>query len=863
VVPCGTTSLIVELVVTDNHGLDSAVTQHVVAVQEVLGPWISINDCTAGDECGTEERPWCSITAAYTRWPQITSASVGDLRVVRGRYEQGTTALGGVSIATPGETLVWNDTGGTEPHVEGYAALGGAPLSAGSCDQWDTTPTSVAVVVHDAAGWQVNADADVELDKLCVVGRPASSAALDLFSALTFTSNASRFHNGVVRTDTVGAPLPLRSYAVYYSTSVPASSVALFEDSIVTVGSGVEEAGGVLIAPPPMLPILFTGTVRIDRVTVSFGNASSAKATFGVLSFGDVTEILSSKLSGGPGSDESYGVYAEGQDELTVAHSEVYGLGLGVTTGVFTNLVDTLTVEDSTLRGRQDSSVDVMVRRATGLHVRNGAQVDLLANGAAMPDLIIEGAGAMVSATRAAQGIYVESLQSGGNPGELTLTGPASGGFVHVQGGNSTSLSTGIEVESGIVLTVENAAEVLGGVVWGPSAGGTPTQSVAAGIRLRGQGGTATIHDVGLIQGCAPNCYDRGVSLGSPGISDERSLLGVGLFADASTNAWPPTNGSWSITVSGDTDVLGGAVELAPSATGPTAELIGIRALGDYAGGHVIVLDGVGRIVGTPTAAAPDVPWRSAGIRLARSSVDATAPFEIVGGPARAESRGVWMTNAHPSGTTAPAGGAAFQALGTDASAFAIRGNPQSDTGLRPMAAYGVDDQSNFNMAVANQLAIAAYPPTDSLPWSTVEGGWVRANMQGTVIGVRLDGTTGVILEHVRMHGGAVPGGLVQNGLYMNDLATPAGGDAAYVNGCLIEACGYTEGNAHHPSCHAPLFAFSVGVEVDAADRRRWPLEFTNNLVFGGYNTYGAAYGSTGMVVAVDEEPGGVSNTPV
>jgi len=858
VVPCSS-AVVVSLVVTDNHGLTSTSTQHSVVVQDVLGSWVSIDGCTAGDECGTVQRPWCSMTAAYERWPQILADGSTHLRVVRGRYEQGTTHKGGVAIASPGESLVWNDTtAATDPRVEAYASLGGSALSAATCDQWDTSPAGVAVVTHEAAGWQLTANADVDLQKLCVVARPSSVTALPLVSALTSTGNASRFVDGIVRTDTISTPLPARAFGVWYSGSVPAGLLARFENSAVIAGSATDESGGVLVGPSPMLPVLFTGTVRLDGATVSFGNASASMATFGVLSGGDVTEVLSSTLSGGPGTDESYGIYVEGQDSLSVSESLVHGRGTGVSMGIFSNMVGAVTLDGSHIYGYPDASGPVTVRRATGVHVRNGATVDLRALGAGYPDLDIEGAGAGVTASHAARGIHVETLQSGGQPGVLTLTGPATGTLVRVRGGDSTLLSSGIETDSGISLKVTHVSRITGGRVTGPAPGVTPVQSVAAGVRLRGLNGEAELEGVGLIQGCEPACVDQGVSLGATP-SDESGLLGVGLFVDANATTWPPTAGAWKVHVQGSSTIYGGDVSLAASVANPTAELVGIRAFGDYATGHGLTLDGGIRIRGSSATSATHLPSRSAGIRLARSSVDAVAPLEVIGGPARVVSRGVWMTRANPSGAAVPARGAAFRANGTDTDSLSISGNPESGTGLRPGSVYGIQDISSTTAALANVLAVAAYPPTDSLGWSTVEGGWAAPNMQGTAVGVSLRGTSGAILDHVRVHGGVVPGGLVQHGLSMTDLADPGAGAAALVNGCLIEACGQTQGASHHPDCHATLYAFSVGAVLDAVDRRRWPLVFTNNLVFGGFNTRGTSYGSIGMMATVDDEPGTAS----
>ncbi|HPB98509.1 MAG TPA: hypothetical protein PKW66_21495, partial [Polyangiaceae bacterium] len=755
--------------------------------------------------------------------------------------------------------LVWNDTAATtDPSVEAYASLGGSPTAAASCAKWDSDPEGVAVVTHEQSGFVLNDDVDVELHRLCLVAKPTSLTALPMVSALTTAGNGSRFVDGIIWMDQVSAPLPARNFGVWFSSFVPNNKVARFENSIVVAGSSTDESGGMLIGLTPPMPILFQGVVRIQDATVYFGNAASSQATYGVLSRGDVTEVYSSTLAGGPGTDESYGVFAQDQDTLRIVGSEVFGQGLESTTGVFVDAVDKVRIVGSSLYGYPSASAPTTVTWATGLHAYSGRLIDVMANDASYPDLDIVGAGAGVTASTAARGIYVESLQAGAQAGELTVVGPDTGSTARIRGGDSLLRSSGIEIETGIKLTVRHLASITAGRVKSSTSPLPVTQFVAAAIRLRGAGGEANIENINEIRGCDPACIDQGGAISQP---EESPLLGIGLFADADTQISPPTKGAWNILVKGPSTIQGGSIEKTNSSNKSVAELIGIRALGDYKTGHHFKVEQNVVVRGSVATSPNGLPSSSAGVRLARSRFIAVAPVEIMGGPAHHTARGVWMNNAHTSGTVLPGAGATLDVSATSTDSFRIVGNPESADNLRPMAVYGVQDASNRLAIIANTVSLKAYLPTATVPWSAIEGGWAAINSQGAAVGASFSATANVVLEHVRMHGGVVPGGLVQSGLVMKDLSA-APGTRPVVNACLIEACGQVQGSSHHPDCHQSLQAFSVGAIIDAKDELGWPLLFSNNLVFGGFNTRAGGYGSIGMVATVDNDPMGATNSP-
>lgn len=206
------------------------------------------------------------------------------------------------------------------------------------------------------------------------------------------------------------------------------------------------------------------------------------------------------------------------------------------------------------------------------------------------------------------------------------------------------------------------------------------------------------------------------------------------------------------------------------------------------------------------------------------------------------------MTNAQAPGSYAPAEGAALtiESTGTP---FSIAGSASDTTDSRPRRVVGIEDDSNPSSSIANRLRlVGTLPVADG--WSTVQGGWAASD-DGSATGLSLSGTADVHVEHVRIHGGSAPGG-TQRGVVLADLVATA--NTPTIDGCLIEACGHLDGLQPSAECANALAGPSVGAQVATGSLHpRWPLLFTNNLVFGGFASNGAGQASIALLCAVDD----------
>jgi len=823
VIPCAETAVSLALVVTDNHGAQSAPAIQTITMNSKPGPWVSIDDCVPGDECGYKERPWCSITAGFEH--RVTQDD-STLRVVKGRYEQGRTELGGVAIAAPGETLNWDIDAPDLIEVRAYQKVGASPLSAASCDSWATTPEGVVVVASNPDGWSIGGTGAAELHDLCVIGRPVTLPPPPTFRALSFRAGYLLV-DGIVRTDTVPPPFPNESVALY-------------------CGKGHCDAGGTIIAGSAVDKSVGFQLVDEDpswegprgglsEATIQFADGATAAETIGLEANCYTLSLWETSIDGGAGEKKSTGIsVASGlPDHLTILYTSAFGRGPGESTGLRATDVGLVEVRYSHFQGRAPSAVAVEVETATGVHAIN-AGVDLIG-------CDVEGAAEGVTANEAARGVHVQDYL-----GPMTLFHPGT-----IRGGRSRHTSVGIDAESSVGLLVADYV-IAGGSVQGPRIGEPAIPSVAAGIRLQGAGGELDLRNSTLV-GCDPACLDYGVALDDPGPSDELSLLGVGLYVSSDAQLWGPPTDGWTVSLTDGVELAGGRVAKSDVSQPSQAELVGLRALGGHAHGHQFEAMAASSFLGSLDPV--NRPWRSAGIRLARSSLVLEDPGPIDGGPAEEIARGIWLTDAQPSAASLSALGASLFASSTS-TPMSISGNVSQAVDGRPRRAIGIDDASNPAAELANQVRLIGALPTSGLGWSTVQGGWALPNAQGSVVGVSLDGTSDVQLEHVRIHGGAAGGS--QRGMVLQDLRAGTT-SSAIVEGCLIEPCGHVDGLRHADECEQAAPGASVGAYIaSGAQDPHWPLAFANNLVFGGFNSNGPGHASVALMCAVDDPSGGM-----
>ncbi len=838
-VPCRAKVLVATLVVKDTHGLASEPATVTRDVGSVLDRYVSVNDCTPGDECGTEDRPWCTISAGYVHRREIATMPI---RVAPGIYKQGVKEIGGHLVDTP-ETLDWEAPDSTTEIEFGAVAVrenspGASELPAATCEGWDTTSQGVVVTTRELAGWQVQHPRLVTLRGFCVIALPTAPQDKTV-RALNMGSGLLAEHM-IIRTDLVSNGTPLESAAVFADIPNQDAGLELYDSSIIA-GSADDESDGVL-APP--------GNKAYVRVAgdVSFAPGSSARESYGVR-VESVSGEVDGSVAGGPGSAKSVGV------ELRVrsgraSNLTAYGEGPGENFGLIAEGDSDLDLYHLNLAGRAASGVPLTVKSAVGLQISGYSYVDV----AEVQE--IDGAAAGVTATESAIGVRVDSppLNHWGNQASVGIFGlnPTGG---RIRGGASAGHSVGIEIVGPAQLSVGRLERVSGGHVSGPvDSAGSP--SLASGIYLAGGNGSAHIW-CDEVEGCDPDCVDEGVALSTPDPGHRPPLLGAGLTIAADASAWPPPKGKWDVDVPDGAKLSGGVVTFASPGIEPTAELAGIWALGDYDEGHTISLSPGASVIGTADAVDGSVPSVSEGVSLERARLTIDGQVEIVGGPARRTARGVWLRNAFPSGTTPPGCSAAMDAQGTVAEPFHIAGNLSQEPSSRPVTVYGIHDESPEAPDLANRVKLSGELPAGGASWSTVEGGWAAAGKSGDAVGASLVHTSLVSIDHVRIVGGVVAGGRRQRGLELEDVRTPAGSALTVVDGCLIEACGYGSATAHDPECELPVSEPSVGVSVFASPASlRWPLLFSNNLVFGGFNTRSGGGGSIALLASVDDLPG-------
>ena len=826
IVPCDEPEVTFHLVVTDNHAAQSAPTSETAHLDVTHGPWVSVDDCVPSDECGTTERPWCSITAGFEARRAHGEIS---LNVVKGRYVQGTTQMGGETIAPPGETLDWQIDAGESMEVHAYDHVGSySELNAASCDAWATSPEGVVVVTGASDGWSIEGDGSVTLQKLCVVGRPVTLPPPSTFRALSLRSDWAVLTDCIVRTDTVPPPLPEESVAVFCGRG------RCWLDGDITVGSagtkavGFQAVGGTSVDDKPR-PSLSYGQI-------AFAEDAAAVETIGLeIVNGLYIDLEDMTIDGGPG-EQSTGISVVGlHNDGAILYTTAFGRGSRSSIGLRAQDVPyAVTARYNHFRGHAPTSQPTQVQTATGVLLINAA-VDLL-------DCEVEGTGQGVTATDAARGVHINGFQNS----IYFYLGT-------VRGGDALHLAVGLDVESAPKLIVMNQT-IAGGSVQGPKPTEPNVQSLAAGIRLHGEGGEVDLGTLTL-RGCDPACVDHGVALEDPGSENALSLLGAGLFVDNDAGtANVPT--AWIVSLIDSVDAAGGRVVKTYDVLPSQAELVGLLAVGGYANGHDITAEPGSRFFGSLDPSAR--PSRAAGIHLVRSSLTLEDPGEIDGGPAEDTARGIWLTDAHAAGGSPPASPAFLSVSGTGAPLL-ISGNASDALEGRPRHAFGIQDSSNADASIANWVRLVGSLPSAGQAWSTVQGGRATSDSQGSAIGASLSGTADVHVERVRVNGGVAPGG-VQRGVELRDLREVV--ETPTIDACLIEACGYVFGTQPASECMQTLSEPSEGVHASGGTvDPYWPLVFSNNLVFGGWSSNGPEQASIALACAVDDPSGGTLPT--
>lgn len=578
IIPCSESSVTFELVVTDNHGATSTPSLQTVTLGDIPEVWVSINDCVPGDECGYVERPWCSITAGFE-----ARRDHGEplLNVVKGRYEQGRTEIGGMPIAAPGETLDWTLDNGEFIDLYTYDEVNDWKPQGPSCEDWATDPKGVVVVTSEPDGWRIAGEGNLEARGVCIIGRPMALPPVPRFRAVSLLAGYVMLADSEVHTDTVPAPYPEESVAVF------CDGRPCHLGGAIVVGSAQARAVGVQIGEE--LAGDFEARGSLYSSTIQFADGASAAETVGFEARNCFDGgVEGSVIDGGPGHQRSTGIsFVNCEVDSKVLNSVAFGRGSHESIGIRvqgTGRVDALC---SHFIGRAPSSEPIVVENATGVWAID-APIDLRENE-------IEGTGENVTATVAARGLHVQDLES---TMYLALAGTT-------RGGRSLRDSVGVDLDAAAEVCVLDHT-IVGGSVDGSLVGVATEPSVAAGIRAR-NGSHVELRQA-VVRGCDPHCTDHGVALEG---TEQPSLLGVGLLID-------DTTAGTSVELDSDTRFEGGSVQKSHPSLPSQAELIGMYTVGWPSGGTTVDGTGagfIGSIGGT------DRPRRSAGIRAQRGSI--------------------------------------------------------------------------------------------------------------------------------------------------------------------------------------------------------------------------------------------------
>ncbi len=810
------------LVVNDGY-VDSA-PDTVVVTLHASGPYVSEADCTPGDECGDLSRPWCTITggveAARTHaYPQIY--------VKEGEYTQGTTA-------TVDETLVIQPTASaTDCEIlGGYTDLATLARASGpSCDT--ATPGSGATVVwtNTPRGVQFTAGSQHRFDGFCVRAQ-ASATSTPRQANLTVEDAAPTLAHNIVDAVSASAadetagilvlgndPSAPAAPVIHHNVDVPA-------DGLYFGGNGVNAAIGIAVDG--------AADVYLHHNSFTGGGAaggSGSQLTVGVLFDGQgQLRLEDNVLAGGDGATAAVGLVARqtgGPLSVTAARNDLAG-GTSPGRAVGARIVGVsmaLVTDHNRVDGRLGTGgglvahglvfegvADARVNDRNDIH---GGQARNEANGIRS----YGGTSLVVTDTNTVRG----GLDGGTGSAELVGIRAEASPLLVVSTGNTVS---GAEVDSTTGLPVAGGRYVHGvsadgmtevtladndALIGGAPAGSTliNTDYQATGVRLL-RPDTVSVSGNTLLQGCLPRC----------GPGDQPPMTGLQPATGAGVLVQGRGGGGTKVITANDT-IMGGPVSGAPLRTYAVGvDVRGPTPSGSSAALAVEVSQNVALSgnVEPDTATDTNRPRYAIGLRAHHAQVTVEDNGVVRGGRADQEAVGLQLTQSG--------------ALPTSAHVVengAVYGNPFTDyPAQRPFAVYGIRSE-----AQAGGTLVLWVAGTPTVP-QEVGGGFARPNVQGTAVGIRALRAAQVEIDHNRIWGGVVPGGLTQRGLWLEHPATEA-----QVRGNRIEACGplLAGSSVHHPDCEQ-LWMRSEGLYlVDGVGMPTWVY---NNLVFGGFSQSGS-----------------------
>jgi len=812
------------LVVNDGY-VDSA-PDTVTVTLSAVGPYVSEADCIPFDECGDLTRPWCTITGGV----QAARANgFPTVYVKEGTYPQG-------AAAQVAETLVIDAApGGADPEIlGGYTDL--ATLTRAAAPSCDTSVSGATLVqVNTAQGIRFTGGTTNLFERFCV--RSVAAGVVMPRKANITVADASPHIRGNIVDAIAGGMIDTTVGIDVVSSDLSTPIQPIIEQNtddpstgLVFGGDGMSVAVGVSVSGYVDLQLLqndFTG-----------GMGSAASGAVGFIGQGNLT-ATQNNLSGGDGTSSSRGLYLQrnaGVLDATLTQNVIVG---GTSTGTahgahFLNASTVLCTTGNQIDGRTansgggayglrfDNVADAEVSsgnivrggttgsRAYGIWATNGSVVRVTDGNTVSGGVD----GTAVGSSAVLVGIYADqaaSLVVGQN--DLVSGAMIDPGTLDPYLGGSSAV--GVHADTVPSVTVDDNLEILGGgIPLGLSPGTSTPQAI--GIRaLNGDQLSVTLN--GLIQGCAPHC--------GPGNSNPtptpRVANGIGVLVQ-------DESGGGLKEITQNAQVLGGPI-LAGSFTASVG--VDVQQRSNMGAVWVDISDNtdvVGNIEPDAGIAVnrPQYVW---GVRVFHAGVGVFGNQRIAGGRGSVEAVGI---NGEQTG-------APTTSISADSNVLII-GNPYRDNSVNdPGSVYGIRFDAGgtgwSDLFVNGAVGLV----------QEIAGGYARANMQGTAVGLDAAEVDQAWISNNRIWGGVVPGGLVQRGARVWNCNIEC-----MVSANLIEACGVVDGAGTHDVQCEDMWARSIGLYV--MDGRAMPTFVWNNLVFGGFSQSGA----TGMRLDDSGNPG-------
>jgi len=457
------------------------------------GPHVSNTTCLASNQCGTVERPWCTIQ-------------------------------GGIDNAAAGPILVAGVSG--RPYTEAVAMADGVDVHGG----WDTAfaardsdPSSNgAVLVAGAVGFGWVAGTTATLDGFTITNSASTSIGTqiaviaDATAEVTLANVNMRFGNpvaasmlGVAIRGTGAGSLTMTDCGLELADATTVSSGVTAEDTFTgsvtltdtTIVAGAANAG-------MAVALAGAGTLTITRGSYDGGASASFSMGVQVDTPAEVT-LTDVTVHGGQGS-RAIGVSAAGGADVSISGGIITGggnLGLDLSSaaiGILSDGYGAITIDGTDIVGADpDSTGTGVLGSGIGVDVTGGADSIALVT---ISNATIEGGTLALARTGISVNVAMLDLQSSAVAGSTTTGG------INVTGVSLTGfVATATH-------TISNNTSIIGGA---PNSGNTGTYRAFAVFSTSAI--PTTIAGNTLVQGCDPACD-------GPGLAANNPSSGAGVF---------------------------------------------------------------------------------------------------------------------------------------------------------------------------------------------------------------------------------------------------------------------------------------------------------------------------------------------